>query len=155
MVSRRGHEMWFVGPRLRYHKCARFVAPRLCYNKCAWFVGPRLCQPNVYLKIVRSTKQVTRNIIQSERDVSRVTPEKIMMTCVIFFLHYILLVWKVGHVNHVGGNEKCSQSFGYRDSVGGIETCYGRGGAVFESRWGDFFRARSGRPRGPHSVLHN
>ena len=37
------------------------------------------------------------------------------------------------------GNEKCSQSCGDRDSVGGIETCYGPDGAGFESRWWWFF----------------
>ena len=28
------------------------------------------------------------------------------------------------------------KSCGDRDSVGGIETCYGPGGGVFEYRWG-------------------
>jgi hypothetical protein len=84
----------------------------------------------------------------------RVTPEKIMMTCVIFVLHYIISV-KSRTCKTCRGNEKCSQSCGDRDSVGGIETCYGPGGAGFESRWGDFSRARSGWLLGPHIVLHN
>jgi hypothetical protein len=67
-----------------------FVGPRLCYNECAWFVGPRLCHPSVCLKVMRSMIQVTRNSIQSERDAIRVTPEKIMMICVIFVPHFLL-----------------------------------------------------------------
>lgn len=51
---------------------------------------------------MRSTKQVTSNIIQSERDVIRVIPEKMMMNCIIFVLHFILLVTKAGPVKHVG-----------------------------------------------------
>jgi len=147
MVSRRGHEMWFVGPRLRYHKCAWFV-PCLCHNKCAWFVG-RLCQPNVCLKIMRSTKQVTRDIIQSERDVIRVTPEKIMMICVIFVLHYILLVWKAGYVNHVGEMRNVVKVLVtgiawvvYRLATDRAVRCSNHGG-------GDVSRARSRRPPRP------
>jgi hypothetical protein len=85
---------------------------------------------------MRSTKQVPRNIIQSERYVIRVTPEKIMIMTRNFRSSLYVINEKSGTCKTCWGNEKCSQKFGDRDSVGGIETCYGPGGAGFESQWG-------------------
>jgi len=41
------------------------------------------------------------------------------------------------------------------DSVVGIATGFGLGGPGFETRWGEIFRTRPDRPRGPHSLLYD
>jgi len=42
-----------------------------------------------------------------------------------------------------------------RCSSVGRATRYGLDGAGIESRWGEIFRTRPDRPRGPHSLLYN
>jgi hypothetical protein len=127
--------MWFVGLRLCYHTVCLVRFPSSVLKQVCCFVGPRLCQRNVCLKITRSTKQVTRNIIQSERGVIKSNSRENNDDLRNFLSSLYIINVKRGICRTCWGNEKCSQSFGDGDSVGAIETCYGPDSAGFETWW--------------------
>lgn len=115
--------MWFVGPRLCYYTVCLVLRPSFVPSQCLpkdneihetgnqeyYSVRMKCYQSNS-----RESNDDLRNFLSS---------------------HYIISE-KSGTCKTRWGNEKCSQRFGDRGSVGGIETCFGTGVTGFESQRG-------------------